>query len=54
VAHPTWLSNHDEDPELAAEHRALWIDAADREGWTVGVGHFGRPFGHVAAGWSPV
>lgn len=55
VAHPTWPSNHDEDPELAAEHRALWIDAADREGWTVCVGHFGRPFGHVApAGWSPV
>ena len=55
VAHPTWLSNHDEDPELAAEHRALWIDAADREGWAVCVGHFGRPFGHVAAAsWSPV
>jgi glyoxylase-like metal-dependent hydrolase (beta-lactamase superfamily II) len=55
VAHPTWVSNHDEDPELAAEHRALWIDAASREGWAVGVGHFGQPFGHVAAtGWSPV
>jgi glyoxylase-like metal-dependent hydrolase (beta-lactamase superfamily II) len=55
VAQPTWVSNHDEDPELAAEHRALWIDAADREGWAVCVGHFGRPFGHVtAAGWSPV
>ena len=39
----------------AGEHRALWIDAADREGWAVCVGHFGRPFGHVAAaGWSPV
>jgi glyoxylase-like metal-dependent hydrolase (beta-lactamase superfamily II) len=55
VAHPTWVSNHDEDPELAAEHRALWIDAADREGWAVCVAHFGRSFGHVAAaGWSPV
>jgi glyoxylase-like metal-dependent hydrolase (beta-lactamase superfamily II) len=55
VAHPTWVSNHDEDPELAAEHRALWIDAAGREGWTVGVGHFGRAFGHVAAaGWASI
>jgi glyoxylase-like metal-dependent hydrolase (beta-lactamase superfamily II) len=54
VAHPTWVSNHDEDPELAAEHRALWIDAASREGWAVAVGHFGQPFGSVAAaGWSP-
>jgi glyoxylase-like metal-dependent hydrolase (beta-lactamase superfamily II) len=52
VAHPTWVSNHDEDAELAAEHRALWIDAASREGWAVGVGHFGHPFGHVVAvGW---
>ena len=53
VAHPTWVSNHDEDPELAAEHRALWIDAAVREGWAVCVSHFGRPFGTVGSeGWS--
>lgn len=55
VVHPTWISNHDEDPELAAEHRALWIDAVNREGWAVAVAHFGRPFGHVdSGGWRPV
>jgi len=55
VAHPTWLSNHDEDPDLAAQHRVTWIEAAFAEGWPVGVSHFGRPFGRVeAAGWSPI
>ena len=49
------VSNHDEDPELAAEHRALWIDAATREGWVLCVSHFGRPFGRVGSdGWSPL
>jgi hypothetical protein len=53
VAQPTWASNHDDDPELAAEHRALWIDAAGRDGWAVCVSHFGRPFGKVGPdGWS--
>ncbi len=53
IAHPTWVSNHDEHPELAAEHRALWIDAATREGWVLCVSHFGRPFGRVGSdGWS--
>ncbi|MGH2679968.1 MAG: MBL fold metallo-hydrolase [Actinomycetota bacterium] len=55
VAHPMWVSNHDEDPQLAAEHRARWVETARREGWAVCVGHFGRPFGHVAAdGWSAI
>ena len=54
VAHPTWVSNHDEDPELAAEHRRRWMDRAEQDGWTVCVGHFGRPFGQVVAdGWTP-
>lgn len=53
VAHPGWVSNHDEDPELAAQHRATWIGVARREGWTVCVSHFGRPFGHVKSdGWT--
>ena len=58
VAHPTWVSNHDEDPELAAEHRRRWMDRAEQDRWTVCVGHFGRPFGRVSGSidvpaWSP-
>jgi glyoxylase-like metal-dependent hydrolase (beta-lactamase superfamily II) len=58
VAHPRWVSNHDEDPDLAAQHRAVWIEAAHRQGWAVCVAHFGRPFGRVdgpvdAPTWSP-
>jgi glyoxylase-like metal-dependent hydrolase (beta-lactamase superfamily II) len=53
VSHPTWRSNHDEDPELAAQHRAIWIETARREQWTVCVSHFGHPFGHVRdEGWA--
>jgi len=55
VAHPTWVSNHDEDPVLAAEHRASWIETVRREAWAVCVGHFGRAFGRVGPeGWSSV
>ena len=55
VAHPSWVSNHDEDPELAAEHRATWVRASREGGWAVGVAHFGRPFGLVGDdGWSPI
>jgi glyoxylase-like metal-dependent hydrolase (beta-lactamase superfamily II) len=49
VAHPTWVSNHDEDPDLAAEHRRRWVDRAEQDRWMVCVGHFGRPFGQVVA-----
>jgi len=53
VSHPTWRSNHDEDPELAAQHRAIWIETARRERWAVCVSHFGHPFGHVRdEGWA--
>jgi glyoxylase-like metal-dependent hydrolase (beta-lactamase superfamily II) len=52
VEHPTWASNHDEDPALASRERFHWIEAALAGGWRVGVSHFGRPFGRVAAdGW---
>jgi glyoxylase-like metal-dependent hydrolase (beta-lactamase superfamily II) len=55
VAHPTWVGNHDEDPAMAAEQRAIWIEAAGRGGWTVSVAHFGRPFGRVGPdGWTTV
>jgi glyoxylase-like metal-dependent hydrolase (beta-lactamase superfamily II) len=55
VAHPTWVSNHDEDPQLAAEHRVIWVAAAGGEGWAVGVSHFGRSFGRIEPeGWSSV
>jgi glyoxylase-like metal-dependent hydrolase (beta-lactamase superfamily II) len=55
VVHPTGLSNHDEDQEVAAQQRSLWIDAALREGWAVGVSHFGRAFGRVGPeGWSSI
>jgi glyoxylase-like metal-dependent hydrolase (beta-lactamase superfamily II) len=49
---PDRPSNHDEDPELAAEHRAMHVRSARERGWSVGVSHFGRPFGRVTdAGW---
>lgn len=55
VVHPAWVGNHDEDPEVAAEQRAIWIERARREGWAVCVTHFGRPFGHVSTdGWIPI
>lgn len=47
VMHPSWRSDHDEDPDLASRNRELWIDAARTSGWWMGVSHFGRPFGHV-------
>jgi glyoxylase-like metal-dependent hydrolase (beta-lactamase superfamily II) len=52
VAHPEWSSPHDEDPELGAGERTRFLAEARGEGWTVGVSHFGRPFGRVTAeGW---
>jgi glyoxylase-like metal-dependent hydrolase (beta-lactamase superfamily II) len=55
VVHPTWTSDHDEDPGLACEARARWIDDARTQGWLVAVSHFGRPFGRVEAdGWSSI
>jgi molybdopterin-guanine dinucleotide biosynthesis protein A/glyoxylase-like metal-dependent hydrolase (beta-lactamase superfamily II) len=55
VADPGRSSNHDEDPELAARHRAELLARAELEGWTVGVSHFGEPFGRVERdGWLPV
>jgi glyoxylase-like metal-dependent hydrolase (beta-lactamase superfamily II) len=55
VVHPTWASDHDEDPGLASEARARWIDDARTQGWLVAMTHFGRPFGRVeAAGWSSI
>jgi glyoxylase-like metal-dependent hydrolase (beta-lactamase superfamily II) len=55
VASPAWLSNHDENPELASRTRARWIEAARTNGWLIGVSHFGRPFGRVEdGGWSSI
>ncbi len=55
IAHPAWPSNHDVDPDLASRTRAEWIRAARREGWLVGVSHFGRPFGRVEGdGWRSI
>lgn len=55
VAHPTWASNHDEDPALASDQRARWMEAARLKGWMVGVSHFGRPFGRVETdGWTSI
>ena len=52
-ANPSWGSNHDEDPDAAARSRAAIVSAAAVGGWTVGVPHFGEPFGTVTeAGWS--
>jgi glyoxylase-like metal-dependent hydrolase (beta-lactamase superfamily II) len=48
ISHPQARSNHDEDPDAAAKHRAATVEAALVKGWALGVGHFGRPFGRVA------
>lgn len=54
IASPASPSNHDEDPEIAARRRAEIIEAALMKGWTLGVSHFGRPFGRVGPdGWTP-
>jgi glyoxylase-like metal-dependent hydrolase (beta-lactamase superfamily II) len=50
VAHPTWNSGHDEDPELGARSRDATLERAGREGWTIGVPHFALPFGLVVDG----
>lgn len=55
VAFPAWTSNHDEDPEVAAQSRAGSIEAALVNGWALGVSHFARPFGRVDVdGWLPI
>ena len=50
IRHPSNRSNHDEDAAVAAEQRALIVEAALANGWNVGVSHFGRPFGRVIRG----
>ena len=50
IRHPSCRSNHDEDAAVAAEQRALIVEAALANGWNVGVSHFGRPFGRVVRG----
>ena len=40
-------------PGLAAQQRAIWVERARRERWTVCVSHFAHPFGHVRdEGWA--
>jgi glyoxylase-like metal-dependent hydrolase (beta-lactamase superfamily II) len=52
---PEWPSNHDEDPELAAEQRAAHLGVAGERSWAVAVSHFGRPFGRVTDdGWRSI
>jgi glyoxylase-like metal-dependent hydrolase (beta-lactamase superfamily II) len=59
ISYPTSRSNHDEDAETAARHRADLVGEARARDWAVGVSHFGRPFGRVvgtdaAPDWSPI
>jgi glyoxylase-like metal-dependent hydrolase (beta-lactamase superfamily II) len=55
VSNPHRGSNHDEDPELGALHRAEFIELALMKSWALGVSHFGRPFGRVKTdGWSSI
>ena len=55
VAFPAWPSDHDEVPEVASREREGLVDLAMRKGWTLGVSHFGRPFGRVGAdGWTSI
>lgn len=52
VALPHWPSSHDEDPDGGCRSRLSVLERARTEGWLVGVSHFARPFGRVAAdGW---
>lgn len=54
VAHPTWSSEHDEDPALACASREALLAQAHAQGWNVAVNHFGRVFGAVGdSGWEP-
>jgi glyoxylase-like metal-dependent hydrolase (beta-lactamase superfamily II) len=50
ITHPGSPSNHDEDPAVAARQRTRFVEAALEPGWTVGVSHFGRPYGRVEGG----
>jgi glyoxylase-like metal-dependent hydrolase (beta-lactamase superfamily II) len=53
IANPSWLSDHDVDAEEASRSRVALIERARDGMWTVGVHHFARPWGRVAAdGWS--
>jgi glyoxylase-like metal-dependent hydrolase (beta-lactamase superfamily II) len=55
VTHPSWPSDHDEDPELASATRVEWIQKGLERGWLLGVTHFGRPFGRVGPrGWTSI
>jgi glyoxylase-like metal-dependent hydrolase (beta-lactamase superfamily II) len=52
VAHPGWLSNHDEDATAACASRVSLLRRAREGSWTVAVSHFAEPFGQVgASGW---
>lgn len=53
VAHPTWLSNHDDDPQTGSASRSAILGRAAANGWVVGVQHFAHPFGRVDdRGWA--
>jgi glyoxylase-like metal-dependent hydrolase (beta-lactamase superfamily II) len=55
IAHPEWPSAHDEEPELASQHRVRFLGAAREASSLVGVSHFGHPFGQVREdGWSSI
>jgi glyoxylase-like metal-dependent hydrolase (beta-lactamase superfamily II) len=55
VVHPGWASDHDEDPAVACEACARWVEDARRERWLVAFTHFGVPFGRVEAdGWASI
>jgi glyoxylase-like metal-dependent hydrolase (beta-lactamase superfamily II) len=55
VAHPSWASSHDDDPELGARSRAALLSAAMRGRWIVAVPHFASPYGAVdEAGWRSI
>ena len=54
VAHPDWMSSHDQDAERACESREALLGKAREGNWTVAVSHFAKPFGTVgASGWEP-
>ena len=53
IAHPSWPSSHDEDPDEGARSRSAAIARAAEGSWAVVVPHFARPFGTVTEhGWN--
>ena len=60
LAHPTWASSSDSDPDVAAQTRAALIQQIAGSDTILAPSHFAEPFGHVVTGedgrasWTPL